>query len=87
MAADYNRPGPLKGMILQEDAEGRGLHFHEPLENPHWLTATDDAHMYPEDPVVGLVVGPRAYAIPWWVLKNYHLANLVLEGEPIMVVL
>ncbi len=64
----------------------RGAH-HRPLEDVEWISADGADHMNGDDTVLGLVVDGRARALPWWIMKNHHVANLVLEGRSIMVVL
>ncbi|MCG8606464.1 DUF3179 domain-containing protein [bacterium] len=59
--------------------------YWEPLEEPVWVPADPAEHMRPDDPVLGLLVEGKAFALPWWVMKNHHQANLVLEGQPILV--
>lgn len=80
-------PGPLPGMIVQRDDQGKRHPFHAPLEDARWVPAADDGHMRPDDAVVGWIAGDCAYALPWWVLKNHHVANLVQDSGPVMVVL
>lgn len=36
------------------------------------MGASDAWFMREEDFVVGFVVDQTAYAMPWWILKNYH---------------
>ena len=79
--------GPLEGMTVQRTASGKRMPHHAPLEEAEWLPASDDGHMRPDDTVVGMIVDGKAYAIPWWVMKNHHVANLVLDERPIMAVL
>jgi hypothetical protein len=43
--------------------------------------------MRPDDPVVGITTNKGAYAIPWWVLKNHHVANFDVDGEETLVTL
>jgi hypothetical protein len=43
--------------------------------------------MRDEDPVLGFEAAGRMWAIPWWVMKNHHVANLTLEGQPFLVAL
>ncbi len=85
--APVDLPGPLEGMIVQRLARGRHLPFHAALGDPAWLPASRDAHMQPDDTVLGLTLDGRAWALPWWIMKNHHVANLGLDGRPIMVVL
>ena len=88
-ARPIHLPGPaaLEKMIVQRDEMGCPHEFHTPLENPVWLSADQDGHMRPEDPVLGILLDRGAWAIPWWIIKNHHVANLMLERCPIMVVL
>ena len=79
--------GPLENMILIRDREGRLPDWCTPLTAPVWLSAHDARHMRPEDPVLGLLVEGKPYALPWWMMKNHHVANLTLEGRPILVTL
>src|SRR5262249_23018959 len=38
-----------------------------------------------DDPVLGLNFHGNSWALPWWIIKNHHVANLVLEGEPVLI--
>jgi SAM-dependent methyltransferase len=59
-----------------------------PLTEPRWLSAAQaGARMRPEDPVLGLEFDGSAWALPWWVMKNHHVANLTLAGRPVLVTL
>ena len=88
MREDYIRlPGPLEGMVVQRDRHGQSHDFHKPLTDPGWVPSSADGRMLPGDAVVGWVVDGGAYALPWWVLKNHHVANLVFDSGPIMAVL
>ncbi len=57
----------------------------QPLQDPRFLPASSASAMRPKDPVVGFRENGRAWAIPWWVLKNHHVANLDLDGKPYLV--
>ncbi len=57
----------------------------QPLQDPRFLAASDASGMRPDDPVVGLHENGRTWALPWWVLKNHHVANLDLDGKPYLV--
>ena len=73
---------------LADDPEIETDHdFCIPLEMPVWKSAADASFMRPDDPVVGIRTAQGPYAIPWWVLKNHHVANLDLDGEEILVTL
>ena len=43
--------------------------------------------MRDKDPVVGFEAAGSMWAIPWWVMKNHHVANLTLEAQPFLVTL
>ena len=58
-----------------------------PLEEPAWKPGSDASFMRPDDPVVGFMTEKGAYALPWWILKNHHVANLDVDGEEILVTL
>ena len=74
-------------MIVQRDGEGRRHSFHDPLSDPTWLPSDGDSHMRPTDPVLGLAFAGGAWALPWWIIKNHHVANLMLGDLPVMAVL
>ena len=57
-----------------------------PLQAPTWVPGAQAGHMRGEDPVLALQLG-EAYALPWWIMKNHHVANLTLEGEAVLVTL
>jgi uncharacterized protein DUF3179 len=59
--------------------------FHQPLNKPVWTDAYD--HLRGDDPVLGLYRGGRACALPWWIMKNHHVANLVFDDLPVLVTL
>jgi hypothetical protein len=58
-----------------------------PLEDPTWLPLTVADHMRGDDTVLVVTPSERSYVLPWWVMKNHHVANLTLEGEPVSVTL
>ncbi|HSE96177.1 MAG TPA: DUF3179 domain-containing (seleno)protein [Methylomirabilota bacterium] len=75
-------------MLIARSSRGRGPGYFAPIESPTWVRADHAAaQMRPEDCVLGLVEEENAWAIPWWVIKNYHVANLVLGGRPVVVTL
>jgi hypothetical protein len=41
--------------------------------------------MRADDTVLGYQAGGGAWALPWWVMKNHHVANLTLAGKPVLV--
>jgi Protein of unknown function (DUF3179) len=66
-------------------ADRLALSFHQPLNDPVWTDAYD--HLRENDPVLGLYLGGRAWALPWWIMKNHHVANLVFDDLPVLVTL
>jgi hypothetical protein len=80
-------PGPIDGMLLQRDQHGHLHEFHRPLDAPLWRTADRARHMRPDDAVLGWTVADGAFALPWWILKNHHVANLEFADRSIMIVL
>lgn len=60
----------------------------KPLNEPaDWRSEGDYSHMRPDDPVLGVYRDGKAWALPWWVMKNHHVANVMLDGQPILVTL
>ena len=59
----------------------------KPLNAPDWRGDGDFGHMRPDDPVLGVCRNGKAWALPWWIMKNHHVANVVLDGEPILITL
>lgn len=58
-----------------------------PLDDPRWVRPSEASLMRDEDPVLGFEAAGRMWAIPWWVMKNHHVANLTLEGQSFLVTL
>ena len=58
-----------------------------PLDDPRWVTAPEALLMRDEDPVLGFEAAGSTWAIPWWVMKNHHVANLTLAGQSLLVTL
>jgi hypothetical protein len=73
--------------VQRTSHDGQPHPYHRPLEAVTWRPAARAAHMRPDDAVLGFEVGGRPWALPWWIMKNHHVANLILEGQPVMVVL
>jgi len=67
--------------------DGRQLEdsWRQPLNDPAWSDAHD--HLRDDDPVLGLYLGRQAWALPWWIMKEPHVANLSLDEGPVMVTL
>jgi hypothetical protein len=59
--------------------------FHQPLNDPVWTDAY--GHLRDDDPVIGLYLNRQAWALPWWIMKNHHAANLAFEHVPVLVTL
>jgi len=56
-----------------------------PLNDAEWRTADHADHMRSDDLVFGLYWNDKAWALPWWILKNHHVAKLVLDHQPVLV--
>jgi hypothetical protein len=52
---------------------------------PDWRRAEKADFMRPDDPVLGLSWNRQAWALPWWIVKNHHVANLELGGRDVLV--
>ena len=59
--------------------------WRQPLNDPVWTDAHD--HLRDDDPVLGLYLGGQARALPWWIMKEPHVANLSLDQGPVLVTL
>jgi hypothetical protein len=57
----------------------------QPLNNPVWTNVY--GHLRDDDPILGLYLGRRAWALPWWIMRKPHVANLEFEGQPVLVTL
>ncbi len=56
-----------------------------PLTRPRMVPASKASHMWPEDTIVGLGWPARPRAYPWWILKNHHVVNDVVDRKPVMI--
>jgi Protein of unknown function (DUF3179) len=61
------------------------LSFHQPLNTPVWTDSYE--HLRDDDPVIGLYLNRQARALPWWIMKNHHVANLAFDDLPVLVTL
>jgi hypothetical protein len=43
--------------------------------------------MRDDDPVIAVLAAEHPHVLPWWVMKNHHVANLEVEGRPLLVTL
>jgi hypothetical protein len=59
--------------------------FCQPLNDPVWTDAY--GHLRDTDPILGLYLNHQPRALPWWIMKNHHVANLPLDGLPVLVTL
>ena len=57
----------------------------QPLNTPRWTAAGAASHMRPDDPICGMVIRGRPVALPWWILKNHHVANLTIAEWPVVI--
>jgi hypothetical protein len=57
----------------------------QPLNDPAWTDTYD--HLRDDDPVLGLYLNRQAWALPWWIMKNHHVANLAFDERPVLVTL
>src|SRR5687768_18138169 len=73
--------------LISERQDGELPAWVRPLENPRWLGAGEATEMRSDDAVVGLEFEGGAWALPWWIMKNHHVANLELNGKPLLVTL
>ena len=78
---------PPQGFEFQHGKpDGLAPHL-APLEDPRWVPADEATHMLDDDPVLVVALSERSYVLPWWVMKNHHVANLILEDSPVTVTL
>jgi hypothetical protein len=75
----------LPSALVFAPGVSEGLPWIDPLDEPVWRPAGEAEHMRGDDPVVGISIGDRSWAIPWWILKNHHVANLELAGRPVLI--
>jgi hypothetical protein len=43
--------------------------------------------MRDDDPVLAIEVAGSVYVLPWWVMKNHHVANLTIEARSFLITL
>lgn len=76
-------PGMIRARILPETID---TPWRYPLNSPVvWRTVDDAAHMKPDDPVLGVHLQNKSWALPWWIMKNHHVANLTLDNQPVLI--
>ncbi|MGH2723278.1 MAG: DUF3179 domain-containing (seleno)protein [Actinomycetota bacterium] len=54
---------------------------------PPTVPAADAYQMRDDDLVLGVAVNGVARAYPWWILDDHHIANDVVGGRPVTIVL
>jgi hypothetical protein len=59
--------------------------WRQPLNDPVWTDVYD--HLRGDDPVLGLYLGRRPWALPWWIMKEPHVANITVDDRPVLVTL
>ena len=74
---------PVPNAFLMEGAEN--FDHIRPLDRTTWLSAEDARFMRDDDLVFALHVEGQAWAMPWWVIKNHHAANLRIGDEPVLM--
>lgn len=73
-----------KAKVLKKEAWAT-IKWLQPLNEPIWHSINESEHMKPDDPVVGLYLNHQAWAMPWWLMKNNHVANLIIDDKPILI--
>ena len=76
--------GPLPGMKV---SRGDGPAYFNPLDQPAWVRANSADEMRDDDFILGISVAEGHYALPWWVMKNHHVANLRFPNVSLVVAL
>ena len=84
-----NASGIAGAELFQFDERGRLKYSHAawtvPLNDPDWRASADADHMRPDDWTLGLYFHGKSWAIPSWIIKNHHVANLTLDGQPVAI--
>jgi len=84
----YKKDERLPSARIMSDRMLSSHAWCRPITEPvDWRGQDDYGHMRPEDPVLGVYRDGRAWALPWWIMKNHHVANVVLDGQPVLVTL
>src|ERR1043165_754121 len=65
--------------------EVQAARWFRPLNDPIWTDA--HGHLRDGDAVLGVHSHRQARALPWWIMKNHHVANLVIDDSPLLVTL
>src|SRR5262245_271488 len=56
-----------------------------PLQGTEWRTVEQARYMRKSDLILGLYLDGRAWAMPWWVMKNHHVANIMTGARPVLM--
>jgi hypothetical protein len=59
----------------------------QPLIDPPFVQADQADHMRDDDVVLGFELDGEARAYPWWIMDNHHVANDVVGGRAVAVIL
>ena len=84
---DYYPHPVYPDVMLDSSAIKLSESYFIPLTDPIWYPASQSHHMRNDDYVIGIVLGTSTYAFPWWIMKNYHIANVYLDSIPVVVTL
>jgi hypothetical protein len=85
---EYKKDANLPSAKIMSDRMLNSHAWCRPLNEPaDWRGHGDYGHMRADDPVLGIYLEGKAWALPWWIMKNHHVANVVLEGQPVLVTL
>src|SRR5436309_14997096 len=83
--AGMARPDP--DPYLYELAPLQQFRDCHPLKDPPFVPVDRAGHMRDDDDVIGICLEGDARAYPWWILDNHHVANDLVGGQPVTVVL
>ena len=56
-----------------------------PLNDPEWRDAAAADYMRPADRVLAFSFHGKSWAVPIWVMFRPHVANLVVDGQPLVI--
>ena len=85
LEGDYRPHDSIEKLLLDFNPLDHG--FKESLREPNWVSGDSAFHMRGDDIVIGTIIKEKAYAFPWWIMKNHHIANLIIEDIPVVVTL
>ncbi len=71
----------IEGLLLDETKVKPD--YHQPMRKADWRKSYD--HMKADDFVIGVKINDVPYALPWWIMKNHHIASITIEGIPVVV--